>query len=166
MPKIRGICYICGWTATLNKMQDHQDKHRDNYYGCKYTMNCLHSGEPIVKNRLSQDVSEVEEADDDSNSDRKLPAQALKTAEDKEDDGEDSEAFFDAAEEEEGGKLEEVMSQGEQALFQEVAQKNHQNWNNDIAMQKEGKEQAGEAKEEALEKAKEKKAKRRQPKRR
>jgi hypothetical protein len=33
-------------------------------------------------------------------------------------------------------------------------------------MQKEGKEQVGEANEEALEKAKEKKAKRRQPKRR
>jgi hypothetical protein len=32
IPKIRGICYICSWTATLNKMRDHQDnKHRDNY---------------------------------------------------------------------------------------------------------------------------------------
>jgi hypothetical protein len=85
-------------------------------------MSRLHSGEPIVKNRLSQDVLETEEADVDSNNDRKLPAHALKTAEDEEDDGEDSEAFFDA-EDEEGGKLEEVMSQGEQALFQEVAQK-------------------------------------------
>jgi hypothetical protein len=35
MPKIRGICYIRGWFATLNKMRDHMDKHRDNYYECE-----------------------------------------------------------------------------------------------------------------------------------
>ncbi len=52
VPKIRGICYICGWFATLNKMRDHMDTHHDNYYGCEYKVRRLHCGKPIIDHRL------------------------------------------------------------------------------------------------------------------
>lgn len=162
VPTIRGICYICGWFATLNKMRDHMDKHRDNYYGCEYKVRRLHCGKPIIDDMLSLEGSE-----DDDSTDAKMPAWtaedqgdgALKTAEDEDSDSDEEE-----------GKAEEELTQGDVAMFEAVAKKNQETWDQDIATQtQEGQEQAaGEEstkEKEALESTKEKEASKKKQKR-
>jgi hypothetical protein len=157
VPKIRGICYVCGWFATLNKMRDHMDTHRDNYYGCEYKVRRLHCGKPIIDHRLSLDGSE---SDDDS-TDAKMPARAPKTAEDQGDGALKTAEDENSDADEEEGKVEEVLTQGEAAMFEAVAKKNQETWDQDIATQtQEGQEQtAGE------ESTKEKKASKKKQKR-
>jgi hypothetical protein len=95
-----------------------------------------------------------------------MPARALKTAEDQDDGALKTVEDQDSNADEEGGKAEEVMTQGEAAIFEAVAKKNQENWEQDIATQtQEGQEQAGKAGEEALESTKEKKASKKKPKR-
>ena len=155
--KIRGICYVCGWFATLNKMRDHMDYHRDNYYGGEYTVLRLHCGKPIIDHRLS-----LEESDEDDADDAKMPARATKTAEDQGDgaEDEDSDAFFDADEEE----VEEVLTQGEKIMFEAVVNKNSETWDQDIQTQQTAGEDSTNVKK-ALERTKEKEASKRKPKR-